>query len=75
MMKRDHGGNVSGISRRYGIDEDKIIDFSANISPLGYPPGLKEMIIKEFDSVLNYPDIDSFDFVSRLSKYHDIGRN
>ena len=74
-MKRDHGGNVSEISRRYGIDEDKIIDFSANINPLGYPPGLKEMIIKEFDSVLNYPDIDSFELVSRLSKYHDIGQD
>ena len=74
-MKRDHGGNVSEISRRYGIDEDKIIDFSANINPLGYPPGLKEMIIKEFDSVLNYPDIDSFELVSGLSEYHDIGRD
>ncbi len=75
MMKRDHGGNVSEISRRYGIDEDKIIDFSANINPIGYPPGLKEMIIKEFDSVLNYPDIDSFDLVSGLSEYHGISRN
>ena len=75
MMKRDHGGNVSEISRRYGIDEDKIIDFSANINPLGYPPGLKETIIKEFDSILNYPDIDSFELVSGLSEYHDIGRD
>ncbi|MEA3416191.1 MAG: threonine-phosphate decarboxylase CobD [Thermodesulfobacteriota bacterium] len=74
-MKRDHGGNVNEISRRYGIDEDKIIDFSANINPLGYPPGLKETIIKEFDSILNYPDIDSFELVSRLSEYHDIGRD
>lgn len=71
-MKKDHGGNVGEISRRYGIDEDKIIDFSANINPLGYPPGLKETIIKGFDSILNYPDIDSFELVSRLSRYHDI---
>ncbi|MEA1935424.1 MAG: threonine-phosphate decarboxylase CobD [Thermodesulfobacteriota bacterium] len=75
MMKRDHGGNVSEISRMYGIDEDKIIDFSANINPLGYPPGLRDAIIKEFDSVLNYPDIDSFDLVSGLSKYHGIGQD
>ncbi len=73
IIKREHGGNISEISRRYGIDEDKIIDFSANINPLGYPPGLKETIIKEFDSVLNYPDIDSVELVSRLSQYHDIG--
>jgi len=75
MMKRDHGGNVSEISRIYGIDEDKIIDFSANINPLGYPPGLKKTMIKEFDSVLNYPDIDSFELVSGLSEYHNIGQD
>ncbi|MBU4345394.1 MAG: threonine-phosphate decarboxylase CobD [Proteobacteria bacterium] len=71
-MKRDHGGNIGEISRRYGIDEDRIIDFSASINPLGYPPGLRNAIIKDFDSVLNYPDIDSFDLVSGLSEYHGI---
>ena len=71
-MKKDHGGNVSEISRIYGIDENRIIDFSASINPLGYPPDLREAIINDFDSVLNYPDIDSFDLVSGLSKYHGI---
>ena len=74
-MKRDHGGNVSEISRRYGINEDRIIDFSANINPFGYPPGVKETVIREFDSILNYPDIDSFDLVSGLSKYHSIDQD
>ena len=75
MMKRDHGGNVAEISRKYGIAEDKIIDFSANINPLGYPPAAKETVIREFDSILNYPDIDSFDLVSILSEYHGINRD
>ena len=75
MIKNDHGGNVSEVSRIYGIDEDKIIDFSANINPLGYPPGLRDAVIREFDSVLNYPDIDSFDLISGLSKYHGIGKD
>ncbi|MBC8200093.1 MAG: threonine-phosphate decarboxylase [Desulfobacterales bacterium] len=75
IIKRDHGGNVSEISRIYGIDEDRIIDFSAGINPLGYPPGLRNAIIKDFDSVLNYPDIDSFDLVSGLSEYHGIDRD
>ncbi len=48
-MKKDHGGNVGEISRIYGIDEDKIIDFSASINPLGYPPGLRA-----FESAANY---------------------
>lgn len=72
-MKSEHGGNVSEVSRRCGIDEDKIIDFSANINPLGYPPAVRETIGKESDSVLNYPDIDSFGLVSQLSEYHAIG--
>ena len=73
-IKNQHGGNISEISRRYGIDEDRIIDFSANINPLGYPPAVRETIVKEADSVLNYPDDDSFDLVSGLSEYHGIGR-
>ena len=71
-MIRDHGGNVGEVARHYGIDEDTILDFSASINPLGYPPALKEAIIKNFDSVLNYPDADSVDLVSGLSRYHDI---
>ncbi|MBN2516368.1 MAG: threonine-phosphate decarboxylase [Deltaproteobacteria bacterium] len=71
-MIRDHGGNVGEIARRYGIDEDTILDFSANINPLGYSPALKEAIIKNFDSILNYPDMDSVDLVAGLSRYHDI---
>jgi threonine-phosphate decarboxylase len=75
MIKRDHGGNVREVSRIYGIDEDRIIDFSASINPLGYPPGLQEAIIKDFHSVLNYPDINSFDLTSELSEYHGIDRD
>jgi threonine-phosphate decarboxylase len=72
MIERDHGGNVSEVSRFYGFDEQDIIDFSASINPLGYPSGLKEKIMEEFDSVLNYPDIESHDLVSGLSDYHGI---
>jgi len=74
-MKNEHGGNVSEVSRRCGINEDRIIDFSANINPLGYSPAVRETIVKETDSVLNYPDDDSFDLVSGLSEYHGIGRD
>ncbi|PJA49751.1 MAG: threonine-phosphate decarboxylase [Syntrophobacterales bacterium CG_4_8_14_3_um_filter_49_14] len=74
-MKNEHGGNISEVSRRCGIDEDRIIDFSANINPLGYPPAVRETIVKEVNSVLNYPDDDSFDLISGLSEYHGIGRD
>ena len=73
-MKNEHGGNVSEVSRRCGIDEDKIIDFSANINPLGYPAGVKAAVMTGFDAILNYPDTDAFDLITKLAAYHDIDR-
>lgn len=34
-MNLGHGGNVEEIKRVYGLEENEIIDFSANINPLG----------------------------------------
>ncbi|MBN2254086.1 MAG: threonine-phosphate decarboxylase [Deltaproteobacteria bacterium] len=74
MVERDHGGNVSEIARMYRIGEESIIDFSANINPFGYPPGLKEAVMSDFESILNYPDIDSYELAAALSSYHGIPR-
>ena len=71
-MKSKHGGNVIEFSRRYGIDAASIMDFSANINPLGYPSRVREALIREVDSILNYPDLTSFELVSGLSQYHGI---
>lgn len=73
-MRNEHGGNVSEVSRIYGINEDKIIDFSANINPLGYPAGAKAAVMTGFDAILNYPDTDAFDLITKLAAYHDIDR-
>jgi threonine-phosphate decarboxylase len=74
-MKSKHGGNVVEFSRRYGIDTTSIIDFSANINPLGYPSRVREALIREVDSVLNYPDVNSYELVSGLSGYHSISQD
>lgn len=33
-----HGGDAAAIARRYGLDPDEMLDFSANINPAGPPP-------------------------------------
>jgi threonine-phosphate decarboxylase len=35
-----HGGDLAAIARRYGVDAGDLVDFSANINPLGPPPSL-----------------------------------
>ena len=47
-MTRQHGGNIFGY--------ENILDFSANINPLGTPDSVKRAIIDSVDSIYNYPD-------------------
>ena len=45
-MAVKHGGNIQEISELYQIDKKELIDFSANINPLGIPQGVKATLTK-----------------------------
>ncbi len=51
-----HGGNVHGLAREMGIDVTTLLDFSANINPLGPPEWLRPLISSEVASLVHYPD-------------------
>ena len=57
-----HGGRVYEAARRWGIDPDKVIDFSANINPLGPPRGVLVAIENALNAVSLrvYPDTHAF---------------
>lgn len=71
-MNLGHGGNVQEICRKYNIDEDHIVDFSANINPLGLSSKLRLRMIDALDRIERYPDITYYDLKSSLSKYEGI---
>ena len=50
MYKYEHGGDV------YTHDDIQIVDFSANINPLGIPNGVKQAIRNAVRDCVNYPD-------------------
>ncbi|MDR2946393.1 MAG: threonine-phosphate decarboxylase CobD [Candidatus Adiutrix sp.] len=56
-MSAVHGGRVFEAARRLGRPWSEIIDFSANINPLGQPQGLKKAIFEDFDRTLHYPEV------------------
>ena len=56
-MNLGHGGNVEEIKRIYGLKENEIIDFSANINPLGISERVKEAMVRGINSIERYPDI------------------
>ena len=51
-----HGGNVHGLARDMGIDVASLLDFSANINPLGPPEWLRPLISSEVAALVHYPD-------------------
>lgn len=52
-----HGGDIYGTGERLGIACHEVIDFSANISPLGLPEAVREAVILELDNAAHYPDV------------------
>jgi len=51
-----HGGNVEEIARQYGLREEEIINFSANINPLGPPSKVIKALKENLDKIARYPD-------------------
>jgi len=65
-----HGGNVREMAQKWGLDEADILDFSANINPLGMPASLKQAIVNRLDLAESYPDPEYQRLHARLARHH-----
>lgn len=52
----EHGGNVHAAADSSSVDLEHLLDFSANINPLGPPEWLRACVSRELDSIVHYPD-------------------
>lgn len=64
-----HGGDIHKIYRENNIE---VLDYSANINPLGVPKGLKKFMKKNIDKLVNYPDPNYDKLKSSISEYINI---
>lgn len=48
-----HGGDTTGFMEEFGVQP---LDFSANVSPLGLPPAVRQAAIEALDWTEQYPD-------------------
>lgn len=67
-----HGGRIFEAARLLGRPWREILDFSANINPLGQPQGLKEALFKDFDATLHYPEVTAESLAGRLSELYGL---
>lgn len=68
MKNNSHGGNIYKKAKELGMDENKILDYSANISPLGLPEHIRNAIIAAIDGTINYPDPECTELRKAISK-------
>ena len=64
-----HGGNIEELARKYNLKKENIIDFSANINPLGLSENVKKTIIETIDEINIYPDITYYNLKKSISNY------
>ncbi len=73
MALEQHGGNIYKASAEYGMDSSQILDYSANLNPLGMPAQLKDIFFENIREAENYPDPDCMALKEAISSYLDIG--
>lgn len=56
MKKNVHGGNIYKFAAQKGISPDAVLDFSANINPLGLSRLGAEALIDQWEGLIHYPD-------------------
>lgn len=69
-----HGGDRSKAAVRFSMPNDRLIDFSSNINPLGLHPVIETVIRNNINRVLYYPDPDCGELRKVLSGYYGIDK-
>lgn len=73
QKKWRHGGNIKGFAAQYGLDSEKVIDFSASINPFGPPEWLRMVISSSISDLVNYPDPHCLTLKEKIAAKHGVG--
>ena len=68
----EHGGNIEKALKQYRLVEGGVIEFSANINPLGMPYAVKRALIKAMDSLDRYPECEYLELRKDLAGFYRV---
>ena len=69
MRRGEHGGDWAAYQIQY---HGMPLDFSANVSPMGVPAGVKRALYQAVEEVNRYPDPLCRQLRACLGRYHDV---
>jgi threonine-phosphate decarboxylase len=64
-----HGGDIFRIASERGWNWKDVLDFSANINPLGPAPGVREAICAALDRIVHYPSPEPVALAGELAQH------
>ena len=68
-----HGGDIYGTDIQKTVEEGKeILDFSANINPLGMPESVRQAVMMSLSAAEHYPDPECRKLKQALARRHGI---
>ncbi|WEG72744.1 threonine-phosphate decarboxylase CobD [Vagococcus intermedius] len=70
-----HGGNREEVAELMGISSESLIDFSANINPLGLSKQLVRELREKIPELIHYPDSEYRKLKQVLSIHHQLASN
>lgn len=71
--RSSHGGNLRALARASGRAEDDVLDFSANLNPLGLPEWLRPLIASQVSRLVHYPDPDETELREAVAQRYGVG--
>ncbi len=70
-----HGGNLRQLAQDAGLSEYDVLDFSANINPLGPPEWLRPLISSQIGALAHYPDPDCLVLREAVAARYGVGND
>lgn len=64
-----HGSDLEKIEEVYGIKKEDLINFAANVNPLGISPKLRKSLADNIDIISTYPDRDYTNLRECIANY------
>jgi threonine-phosphate decarboxylase len=69
-----HGGNLFEAARQTGKSLHELIDFSANINPMGIPASVRKALNESLERIIHYPDAGAYDLKQAISMQYKVER-
>lgn len=67
-----HGGNILYLVEQTGLDAEALVDFSANINPLGPPEWLRPVLSVAVSRLVHYPDRENTRLVEAAARRYGV---